>query len=224
MARDTFLHKFTLLLAICMVVGGLALGGWTLAQLPGLLDLETPPVSAAVAPASPLQLQQGQAASPVVSPVADAVTPVSDDALVVGVEPDFPAALTLALADALHTHRDVLTSTVDAPDTDVVLTWDDTDAEPVFNTFFAAATRFDTINLTLRTSHIRRAWLGQSTAFSEIAVLDESLPALTHLLGNPSDVVHTYSSMDEVSRCRLARTQYPRAGPVRPVDAGARRL
>ena len=180
-----------------MVLVGLTLGGWTLAQLPGLLDLETPPVSAAFAPASPLP--SAQTHSPVATPAAVGTTDIPDSALVVGVEPGLPAALTLSLTDALRTRTDVFTATADAPEADVVLTWDETDAEPIYYAFFAAATRFDTIDLTLRATHIRRAWLGQSTAFAEIAILAESLPALTHLLGEPGDVVHIYASMSEVS-------------------------
>ncbi len=180
-----------------MVLVGLTLGGWTLAQLPGLLDLETPPVSAAFAPTSPLP--PAQTHSPVATPAAVGTTDIPDSALVVGVEPGLPAALTLSLTDALRTRTDVFTATADAPEADVVLTWDETDAEPIYYAFFAAATRFDTIDLTLRATHIRRAWLGQSTAFAEIAILAESLPALTHLLGEPGDVVHIYASMSEVS-------------------------
>ncbi len=199
MDRDSLLHKLTLLVGVVMIVAGLALGGWSLAQLPDLLGIETPLVTAAIMPASPLASPRTAAlASPLAAPAA-AVAAIPDSALVIGLDPGLPASLTQAVTDVLLTQADVFTLTAGAPQVDVTLTWDATGAEPVYHTFFAAATRFDTIDLALRAMHIRRAWLGQSGSFTAIAVLDDSLPALTQLLGQPGSRVQTYPDMDELT-------------------------
>lgn len=85
---------------------------------------------------------------------------------------------------------------VDSAEVMVKFDWQAEDGEPVYQQFFAAATRFDTIDLGLRRSHIERAWAGRSGRIASMVILEESLPALTQLLGEPGDSVTLVDDMN----------------------------
>jgi len=75
---------------------------------------------------------------------------------------------------------------------------DKTDADGTYAYTFAAATRFDTIGVTLTQASLDAIWLGESTQFSAVAVLSETLPLLTALLDDPGAQVRGYATQPEV--------------------------
>lgn len=103
---------------------------------------------------------------------------------------------------ALVSATNVITvATLDAtPPTQGVLHFDlnKAQADGTYQYTFAAATRFDTIGLTLTQASLQSAWLGESSPFTAVAVLSETLPLLTQLLDKPGATVQGYATQPEV--------------------------
>src|SRR5690606_29383864 len=103
--------------------------------------------------------------------------------LTVGLAAALPADLQTALGDLRVGAARIVTTTADDPTHQVLLSWEE-GGEPVYHQVFAAATRFDAIDLSLRMLHVRRAWEGNRQRFDKVVVLRESVPALESILGD----------------------------------------
>ena len=209
---NSFLHKLTVLLGAVMVAGGLSLGVYSITQLPGLLpSLRANSGSAARSAfaASP----NVPASDPVATPArtrTDAESNVASDqdeasvatinappALALYLAADLPPGLVAAVDDTRGEARE-LTTVATPADAQVLLNWEAEGGEPVYSTFFAAATRFDTIDLDQRLLRIERAWQGDTRTFQAVVVLTATLPALTQLLGEPGASVTARATMTDV--------------------------
>lgn len=177
-----------------MVVGGLAVGAWSLTQLPSLpssaveapvaaavaAGISAPPLPATPAPTSPMA-------------VASAAPQV-----VVGLTDGLPTDLVASANDLRLTHADVLAAPAASAGATVVLDWNETGGEVAYRQFFAAATRFDTIDLAIRMRAVEQAWAGRGRDFHVVAILEDTLPALTQILGEPGPTLTSYASMEEL--------------------------
>lgn len=81
-----------------------------------------------------------------------------------------------------------------------------TAADGSYQYTFAAATRFDTIGLTLTQASLESAWIGESPQFTALAVLSETLPLLTQLLDQAGPTVQGYATQAEVVNAAWADT------------------
>ncbi len=73
-----------------------------------------------------------------------------------------------------------------------------TAADGSYQYTFVAATRFDSIGVTLTQTSLQRAWVGESPQFAAVAVLSETLPLLSQLLDEPGTTVQGYATQAEV--------------------------
>jgi poly-gamma-glutamate synthesis protein (capsule biosynthesis protein) len=222
MSLEPLLHKLAMLAGAAMVVGGLALGVWTLSRLPSLSTPAGETALAALIPASPLAAQPGPV-SPLPAGTAVSGNAFADPALsmVVGLADGLPAPLVAAATDLHLTHAGVLAASAASPDATVILDWDETGGEVAYRQFFAAATRFDTIDLSLRMRGIEQAWAGGGRTFRSVAVLEDTLPALQQILGEPGPTVATYATPEALIDAVWAGT---RILALMPFDLLAPRL
>ena len=68
----------------------------------------------------------------------------------------------------------------------------------VYTETFAAATRFDTVDPVIRWTDLRANWAGRVMTYTTIAVLSDTLPALTQVLGPAGSVVAGVATVDEL--------------------------
>ena len=186
-----------------MLIGGLGLGLYAAMSLPALPGVSEhraaaragveAPSTVAVAPTATLPLDVPQTLALNAPHMADQVRPAT--ALRVFLEPGLPASLLTAI-DALDAGS-VAVSNHDTPDA-VRLSWTADGGEPIYRQVFAAATRFDTVELTLRLLHVQRAWRGETRTFPTVIVYADTLPALTRLLGEPGPHVQTVEGDDDL--------------------------
>ncbi len=196
MYSNTLMHKLTVLAGFVMMSAGLGLGIWAITHFP-LINRDEPSALAAASASrqSPLAslsiLATPTTARPTTVPIA---APANAPTL-------FVAA---ALPRDLQTNLEALAAqgsislVVTEAASSVRLDWEETRGEPIFSQFFAAATRFDTIDLNLRRLHLERAWQGDTRTFTQVAVLSDTLPALTQLLGPPADTVIGRETVAEI--------------------------
>ncbi len=189
MSLEPIAHKLAMLAGAAMVVGGLAIGTWALTRLPSLSASSGETAIAAAVPISPLTAEP-QRVSPL--PVRS-----DDPAVVIGLNDGLPASLVAAANELPMTHAGVVAVPAASANATVVLDWDDS-GEAIYRQFFAAATRFDTIDLSLRMRGVEQAWAGGGRAFRSVAILEETLPALAQILGEPGPTVTAYATVDEL--------------------------
>ena len=76
---------------------------------------------------------------------------------------------------------------------------DEVGGRPVYEQLYAPATRFDTIDPGIGLTELKNAWTGRRSQIESIAVLTDTLPALTQLLGEPGqDVIGVATAEDAV--------------------------
>lgn len=197
MSPNPLAPKFITLAGIAMVLVGLGLGVYAAATMPALPALFDQRAAArAGQPESPL------AASPLVgSSTAQPRSPLARPPVTPGVtlflEPGLPLELVDAVTALTEQEPDfgVVASGVDGA---IRLSWDGEGGEVVYRQLFAAATRFDTVDLTLRMLNVQRAWRGETRIFPAVVVYDDTLPTLTRLLGEPGPTVVTVETGEEV--------------------------
>lgn len=196
MSLEALFHKLAMLAGAAMVIGGLALGAWSLTWIPSRSAPASDLAAAADAPPSPLQVAPA-IASPLATPLPSPAPNVQP--MTIGLADGLPSALVDA-ANELHlTYAGVRAAPADAPDTSVILDWNEDGGDVAYRQFFAAATRFDTIDLSLRMRGIEQAWAGGGRTFRSVAILEETLPALTQILGEPGPTVTTYATPEELT-------------------------
>lgn len=236
MILNALLHRLALLTAGLMVACGMALGVWVAGHLPSRPGLERDALAAeqtqpkTTAPAdraqadrtqeapaahdlSTTQLNQRATTAALDNDAADATT------LTVGGAAVLPADLQQAFGELHVGAAQIVTTTGSDAVAQVLLGWDDGAGEPVYRQVFAAATRFDAIDLNVRMLHIRRAWQGDTQRFDQVVVLRESVPALQSILGEAGNqvvVVDDMAALQEetmASRDMLALVPFDRLVP-----------
>ena len=186
-------------LGVVLVVQALSL--WLLPPVPPVTDRTGTP-SASSATAVP---------TPVPTPVQTAVqtTPVPTP-VTVAFDPSVPAALQKALLAPAIDRLQVVTG----PAALRVDTEDFPGASRLYTVTFAAAVRFDTVEPAVGWEALRALWSGASVEeplraslratgtlavpWRAVAVLTETLPLLTQVLGDPSPAVAGYATQPEL--------------------------
>lgn len=192
-------HRITFLLSALMILIGGTLLLWLLLNLPPSPASDTNVAKALenTAPGDVLSATTALplSAAPSLSDTAAAPLPAR---LVLGFAPGLPGALTeLAVSQPLSQSA-IVTAPVDADTVTLRLSYAKKKGEAVYSYTFAAATRFDIIDTTLAWKTIKAAWDGETARFSAIAVLTDTLPALTQILGKAGATVAGYATQPEV--------------------------
>lgn len=118
--------------------------------------------------------------------------------LVLGLAAGLPTTLAdLAHSSALSTTA-IVTAPITAPEVTLRLAYEGQKAEAVYAYTFAAATRFDTMDTKITWPAIQAIWRGKSDRFSAVAVLTDTLPALSQILGKAGPTVVGYATQPEV--------------------------
>lgn len=198
MSSNAFVHKFAVLIAAVMIIAGIGLGVIAFNQLPTLPGVENSALAAVLdPPESPL----AQPLSPLTAGMA-AATPraivESGEKLTLALGEALPTELISATTMLVQERTDMVIAPPDSPEVTILFDWKAEAGEPIYQQFFAAATRFDTIDLNLRSLHVQRAWNGNTSRFTQVAILADTLPALTQLLGDAGDSVEAYTDMTEL--------------------------
>jgi hypothetical protein len=197
MSPHAFFHKFAALIGAVMIIAGIGVGALAISQLPMLPGIRNSALAASVGVfQSPLAEPDAPTSSPVTNELPVAARP--GERLVLALAEGLPTGLISATTELATTHTDLVITSVDAPNISVLFDWEPAGGERIYQQFFAAATRFDTIDLSLRSLHVERAWKGDQRTFKSVAVLTSSLPALTQLLGEPGGSVVDYATIEEV--------------------------
>lgn len=187
-----------------MIVMGGGLLFWLLFHLPGATTSETAVAlgvgkaalgsadhSAADALSAPASGEQ----APAQAAAAATATPMP---IVLGLADGLPTELAeLANSPALSTTT-ILTAALDAADATLRLGYDGQKDDAVYGYTFAAATRFDTIDTKVTWPAVQAIWRGKSDRFSAVAVLTDTLPALSQILGKPGPTVVGYATQPDV--------------------------
>ena len=188
-----------------MIAGGLGLGIWTAIHLPEL-SVET---SAEPDRSRNSVEEPGRAAGTATRPaaatarravsgtglVADSSDPVSTAPVMLVLDGSLPGTFENLAASTLLDQTTFVTNTADAR-----LRFD-LNADrgmPAFRVYFAAATRFDTVEPGLSWENLRRIWHGKDDAYADIVVLTDTLPALTQTLGKAGPAVRGVATQPEV--------------------------
>lgn len=118
--------------------------------------------------------------------------------IVLGLAEGLPAAFAQIAVSPLLSQRTIVTAPVDAGTVTLRLGYDKQRGEPVYAYTFAATTRFDVMDTNLTWQTLQAVWRGQDDRFSAIAVLTDTLPALTQILGAAGAAVVGYATQPEV--------------------------
>ncbi len=196
-------QRTAILLSALMILLGGGLLLWLLLNLPRATDgaarsvlasAQTP--SAAVTSAT----DEGQATGALSTTVASQA--VITAPLVLGLAPGLPSELAQLANATAFSQTNLLTVSLPAATSDPAITlrldYTGQANNAVYAYTFAAATRFDTIELDLTWQAIQDAWLGKNEGFSAVAVLTDTLPALTQILGEVGAPVVGYATQPEV--------------------------
>ena len=227
MSSSKLQHRAAFLAAIAMLFGGLWLGGWALAHS-AILYPEQPPEPSSSPTATPqsgqsspmptsrsrttADAQDTPTATPSATP-AQATSIVSLDSaapsfLRIWLQETWAGDTPLEIIDAniVDPHNAKATLGINAASADGTL---------VYRYFFAAAARFDTANPTITWTQIQQAWQQESHGnehnndasvadassafpFTQTAILSDTLPALTQLLGNPGPHVQLLPTVEDL--------------------------
>jgi poly-gamma-glutamate synthesis protein (capsule biosynthesis protein) len=195
MLQNALAHKFAVLLGAVMILAGVGLGVVAINQLPTLPGVENSALAAGIDVQKSTEAEHN---SPTAGDEVQPITVKSGDMLAIALADGLPTEFVSATTGLVLTRQDMLITTVEDEHATVLFDWEASGGEPIYHQFFAAATRFDTIDLNLRRLPIERAWRGDTRTFTSIAVLKSTLPALNQLLGKPGASVAAYDEMDEV--------------------------
>ena len=196
-------RKIMVLTSIVMLIGGLFLIAWSLTHLPinsarsQLRDL--PPSANSAASGPPISTHFS--------------TPIS-----IQLHPHIPIPLTEFMHTLTTEDRYLSLQPADAfrPAT-FVFDLKPKYGYPIYEEFFAAATRFDTIHLSISLDVIETLWQTSTgnpeTTYQTIAILQETEPALEQLLGTAGSQIERYPStaalVDAVRQNRSTLTLVP---------------
>lgn len=201
-------NRITLLVSAVMIVLGGGLLLWLLFNLPPS-GASQPSVALAVGQAAHTDTRMNHAqvnhaqssTDTLTATLANAVTITPTDgpiSLVLGQTPAIDMALGALAASPALSQTAWMTAPADSATVNVRFAFEGQKADVVYAYTFAAATRFDTIDTTITWPALQAAWRGNSDRFSAVAVLTNTLPALTHLLGKAGDTVVGFATEAEV--------------------------
>ncbi|MEZ4661255.1 MAG: CapA family protein [Caldilineaceae bacterium] len=212
MFPNKFQHSAALLAAGAMLIGGLWIGSWTLVQSTVVQSTRPQsnldsPATAAPQPTWPHQETTPKSTATLALPDADATDAPSPVHLMIGVEAAVPTSLHIWLQDAWTDEPPPVM--IDANDARATLRINTDPANGVllYRHFFAAATRFDTANPAITWAQIQQMWQNAAPSndaqptdspFAQTAILSDTLPALTQLLGAPGANVQLAASVEEL--------------------------
>jgi len=201
-----------------MILGGVGLLLWLLLNLPHATDSNTRTVLAsdnAIQTADTVVTNNAAQAMTALSATvaSDALTAAP---VVLGLAAGLPTDLVTLASSAALSQTDLLTVALASDKVDPAVTlqfaYTGQANEAVYTYTFAAATRFDTIETALTWQEVKDAWLGKNARFSAVAVLTDTLPALTQVLGKAGSAVVSYATQPEVVEAAWA--DVPEVAPV----------
>lgn len=201
-----------------MILGGVGLLLWLLLNLPHATDSNTRTVLAsdnAIQTADTVVTNNAAQAMTALSATvaSDALTAAP---VVLGLAAGLPTDLVTLASSAALSQTDLLTVALASDKVDPAVTlqfaYTGQANEAVYTYTFAAATRFDTIETALTWQEVKDAWLGKNVRFSAVAVLTDTLPALTQVLGKAGSAVVSYATQPEVVEAAWA--DVPEVAPV----------
>lgn len=197
-------HQIAMLLSALMILLGGGLLFWLLFHLPGATAGDS---AVALAVSKAALGSTAQSATTATDPTSNGeqtpTEPVTATAttvapLVLGLADGLPMELReLAHSPALSTTT-ILTGPLDAADAMLRFSYQGQKAEAVYAYTFAAAARFDTIDTKVTWPELQAIWRGKSDRFSAVAVLTDTLPALSQILGKPGSTIVGYATQPEV--------------------------
>lgn len=197
MSPNAFLHKFAVLIGAVMIIAGIALGVLAINRFPTLPGVENSAL-AVVLDQTQSPLAQPNSPLPLAAQEVPEPTVAAGERLTLSLGEGLPTELVSAATQLVQEHTGIVIVPHGRSDAAVLLNWEAEGGEPLYQQFFVAATRFDTIDLTLRTLHIERAWRGDTRRFKAVVALEETLPALIQLLGEPGESVVFYDDIEEL--------------------------
>jgi poly-gamma-glutamate synthesis protein (capsule biosynthesis protein) len=212
MSNTPLLHKLLVAAGFLLVASGLGLAVWATIQFAGAPG--PTPLTAAGATgdvtANPAAASVGRdaAAATGVSghDVRSVPTPSTAPALPVHLGAGVAAGLRTALAGLTVADTVIVTATdeVTAP---IRFGITPVTGAPVYTETFVAATRFDTVAPVIRWPELQANWAGRAMTYTVVAVLSDTLPALTQVLGPAGPAVAGVATADElVARAWQDRT------------------
>lgn len=125
-------------------------------------------------------------------------TPVITDPLVVAIGENLPPEVRAAISRTQVMQPGLVITSSTASTATLRLDWSPEGGTPIYEQTFAVAARFNTIFPTTTLTMVHSAWAGETSEFSLVAVLTDTLPALEQLLGPPGDTVQGYGTVDEI--------------------------
>ncbi len=206
-------------LSIVMVLGGAALGIWSCSQLgqtgatvseAEIIDTqaETPSDSARAIANSEVETETLS--------LETEPTPAAQESLpvVIAVDPGVPAPLHQVINRIAVSNTEIFTAATDAVSVTLRV---DTSAngsgssqdDILYQALYAAATRFDTLDNDVSADFVRALWQGTTSpdhGYATIAVISDTLPGLSMLLGTPGPTVTGYADVDAVTDAVWADT------------------
>jgi hypothetical protein len=199
-----------------MIVGGFCLVLWIFTLLPGGTTVIPSGTGsdAAVSQAVPRDLDVAggvdsgaSSASPEhrenTSGVATQPLQPAPDPAIVELGEGLPAEVVDAILAVAVEPGQAFTVAADVALPDLRLDLDGQEGGPVvYRQYFAAATRFDTIDPAISLAEIRDAWSGESTTtagYASVAVLTSTLPALAQILGPAGPTVTGHETITQVT-------------------------
>lgn len=190
-------HRIAILLSAFMIVMGGVLLFWLLFHLPGATTNETA-VGLAVGKAALGSADHSAANASAEQATEQATATATPMPLVLGLADGLPTALAeLANSPALSATT-IVTAALDAAAATLRFSYEGQKDEALYAYTFAAATRFDTIDTKVTWPAVQAIWRGKSDRFSAVAVLTDTLPALSQILGKPGPTVIGYATQPEV--------------------------
>jgi poly-gamma-glutamate synthesis protein (capsule biosynthesis protein) len=200
-----FPRRIIAFLSLLMVVTGVALGAWAFSQLPtpnqNSLEIAA---DGAIAPTTvSSSVQRLIAAEPTQDPATPTATAQLAAPIVIGMSEDLPLSLSKVIAGIVLTRTDIFTAPTTAVSVTLRLETDDSGGTPIYRAVYVPATRFDVIHPAIDSESIRTLWRGdpiaEDASYAQIAVVSDTLPSLTTLLGPAGLAISGYKNIDDVT-------------------------
>lgn len=196
-------RKLTVLLSGLLILAGVALVIWLLGNLPN----RPPSVASAandltvISPTTVPALASTSTPSPTVESEARVLIPLPPAAepLAVALADGWPSELQALLGGGESAQPGLVLVSTDAPTATLRLDWDAEGGDPLYQQTFALATKFNTIEPTMAYTELQQIWAGETANFGAIAVLSDTLPALTQIFGPRGLTVTGYTTAEEVT-------------------------
>ncbi|MCC9075263.1 CapA family protein [Litorilinea aerophila] len=213
MSNTSLARKLTVLASALMILAGIALAIWSLTHIP-----HTPgnrPVQAAAGPGDDgLAALLAPRATPTATPPASsppATVAREGTPIVLVLDPALPPTVRSAVDQVVSGYVNVLTTTVPADTPSVTLSLepeasDGTAGRPIYRLFFAAATRFDVVEPDITWAELEAAWQGEDERFQAVAVLTQTIPALSQILAGPGPTVQGYATVEQLREATWGST------------------